>query len=552
MTLPEKNLKNGELLQPKTDLSLLLGTKSQVQSSLVELQAQLYAEVRAHGRPVRQLLTALLDRRNLAAAWERVRSTEGANTPGVDGVTCKDLEQAPHHSAVDRFLSRLTEELLQGKYRPQPIRWVEVPKSSGGVRRLGILCVRDRVVQAALKQVLEPILEPAFLPSSFGFRPGRSVAAALQTALSFLQPDGEGHIPYPYGVHLDVADCFDTVDHLFLMQALTEHVADTALLQLLHGVLRAGGRRVYRWFRPRQVGLVQGSPLSPLLCNLALHPLDQALATMHSATQGGVRLLRYADDLLLLARTPKLAHKALALCRRVLSHLGQRFRDRQAPILSFQEGVTWLGVHLRVTANRWTHRLQPGYVIPDDKVLEMLQRLTEMTTPPSSKLSTQTFDLGQWILSLNQQLREWYQAYLYADNLPEVARTLDEHVLARFEELLHAVTGKRRAVLHREYRQRLPRGFWTWQVEGTRLVVLSALAPRRPHRLLIPPPWQAGPAPLAAPAAPQAAAPVLPPPLPEPTLSSPEKGTALPQTVKPPATASRDPAAQKPPAEPTA
>jgi RNA-directed DNA polymerase len=137
----------------------------------VELQAQVYQATRAAGRPAGGLMPWLLERRCLAAAWERVREAGGADTPGPDGQTCAAL--APQ---AGRWLAGLADDLFHGRYHPRPPRWVEVPKPDrpGAVRRIGILNVRDRVVQAALKLVLEPILDPVFLPGSFGFRPGRS------------------------------------------------------------------------------------------------------------------------------------------------------------------------------------------------------------------------------------------------------------------------------------------------------------------------------------------------------------------------------------------
>ncbi len=176
---------------------------------LVALQAQLYREVR-NQRTVAQLMTWLLDRRNLEAAWERVRSADGADTPGIDGVTAGDIRcQGPS------WLSQLADDLLHGRYRPSVPRWIDIPKPNrpGQFRRLGILTLRDRIVLAAIKQVLEPVLDPLFLPSSFGFRPGRSVPAALAEACRLMRPRLDEPLPFTHAAHLDVADCFDTIDH---------------------------------------------------------------------------------------------------------------------------------------------------------------------------------------------------------------------------------------------------------------------------------------------------------------------------------------------------
>ncbi len=456
---------------------------------LLELQARIHQEARAAGQPVQHLLPLLLDRRNLEAAWDRVSTADGANTPGPDGVTCNELRDR-----AGPWLARLADDLYHRRYRPVPPRLLDVPKAHrpGAFRRLGIPTVRDRVVHAALKQVLEPILDDAFLHGSFGFRPGRSVPGALAEALRLLdapRPGDPGAPAFTHGLHLDVADCFDTVDHGLLAEELGRHVADPELLRLLGLVLDAGGTRCGRLWWQRTCGLVQGSPLSPLLCNLYLHPLDQALADLARASGDGARALRYADDLLLLGRDARQAERAAALTRQVLRRLHQRPRDPAAVPVPLEAGLDWLGVRLRPRPQRWGGRLTHGYVVPDARVVEMLGRLDEMTAPPSARVDGAAFNPAKWIVSISDQLRDWRQAYVYADNAPEVFRALDDHARARVGLLLQSITGARGPELLRRYRVRLPRGFWTWEVPGARLTVLSSLAPQAPANLTRRPAW---------------------------------------------------------------
>ena len=275
-------------------------------------------------------------------------------------------------------------------------------------------------------------------------------------------------------------------------------MADADLVRLVEQFLDAGASAPRSLFRTRWQGLVQGSALSPLLCNLALHPLDLALRELGDATRQGVVALRYADDLLLLARDAALAGRGVGCVRNALGRLQQTLRkpqDRPAPA---DQGVDWLGVRLQSRARPWAGRTVFGYVVPDAKVVAMLGRLTEMTAPPSDKIDAGAFNLARWIVSINDQLRDWRQAYLFADNAHEVFRALDEHCLERVGGLLQSVTGVRRAVLY-QYRARLPRGFWTWQVPGSRLSVLSSLAPHWPANLVRRPTWTRPPAPEAAP-----------------------------------------------------
>jgi RNA-directed DNA polymerase len=470
---------------PQTAAVVDLTPMPDLPAGSVEFQAQLYQATRSAGRPVGGLMPWLLDRRCLAAAWERVRDAGGADTPGPDGLTCAALAQR-----AGSWLAGLADDLFHGRYQPRPPRWVEVPKPDrpGAVRRIGILNVRDRVVQAALKHLLEPILEPVFLPGSFGFRPGRSTAGAVATAARLLGAPAGGAPTLLWGVPLDVADCFPTVDHALLLAEVGRHVADPPLLRLIEQCVRAGGESVGRLWWRRTCGLVQGSPLSPLLCNLALHSVDLALERLGRDTQGGVAALRYADDLLLLARDARLAERGVAAARAALRERHQGLGGDPGPRPA-ADGIDWLGVRLQPRRLALPGRVEFGHVVPESKLAAMLARLTEMTTPPSDKIDASAFNPARWIVSINDQLRDWRQVYCFADNAPDLFRVLDDFARERVGALLQALTGTRGPELYRKYRVRLPRGFSTWEVPGARLTVLSSLAPCAPVQLTRRPAW---------------------------------------------------------------
>ncbi len=449
------------------------------------VQQAVFQATRDQPRPIGGLMTHLLDRRNLSAAWDRVSAADGADTPGPDGVTCAQLRHR-----VGPWLVQLADALFHSAYQPAPPRWVDIPKPDkpGQIRRIGILNVRDRVVQAAVKQVLEPILEPVFLLASFGFRPGRSVAAALDAACRGLSAK-PGEMPkLLWAVPLDVADCFPTLDHEHLHRGLAEHIADAHLTALVKSVITTGGQTTGRWWWQRRCGLVQGGALSPLLCNLALHPLDLAAVQLGHDSQGGVAVLRYADDLLVLARDSALARSAVATVRTTLARQHQKLKREPEPVPA-AGGVEWLGVRLRPRALARPTATEFGYVVPDAKIRSMLDRLHAMTAPPSDKIDAAAFNLGRWVVSVNDQLRDWRQAYLFADNAPDVFRLLDDVARDRVGELIKAVTGANWGDVRRAHFTRLPRGFWTWQVPGARLCVLSSLAPHTPGRLVRRPAW---------------------------------------------------------------
>jgi group II intron reverse transcriptase/maturase len=454
-------------------------------SELLNLQTQIFQATRTAARPVRGLMSWVLDRRNLTAAWDRVSATDGADTPGPDGVTCSQLK-----NRVGPYLADLAEDLFHRRYFPSGARWVDIPKPNNPAasRRIGILNVRDRVVQTAIRQVVEPVLEPTFLPTSFGFRPGRSVAGALDAAASALSAPANKAPDYLVAVPLDVADCFPTIEHAGLLADLAAQIADPDLLDLIGRAVAAGGEVAGRLWWQRRCGLVQGGPLSPLLCNLALHTLDAVAARLTRDTRRGVLVLRYADDLLLLARDAATAKAAVGTLRNVLRSRWQRFKAEPTPVPA-STGVEWLGVRLQPRRLVWPGETAYGYAVPEAKTAGMIARLVEMTAPPSDKIDAATFNLGKWIVSVNTQLRDWRQAYLFADNAPDLFRLLDQVAFERIGELLRAVHGVGWAEIRRNHFARLPRGFRTWEVPGARLSVLSSLAPCAPAWLTRRPSW---------------------------------------------------------------
>lgn len=233
------------------------------------------AETRTRALPC-QVMEEVVDSTNLNRAYKRVKANQGA--AGIDGMTVAGLSP---WIAANR--EALIETLLNGSYQPQPVRGVEIPKPGGGMRQLGIPCVVDRLVQQAILQVLEPILEPTFSESSFGFRPGRSAHQALQQARKYVA-DGQTIV-----ADFDLEKFFDRVNHDILMSRLARHIGDKRLLRIVRRFLEAGIMHGGVCME-RQDGTPQGGPLSPILANLLLDDLDKELE------RRGHRFCRYADD----------------------------------------------------------------------------------------------------------------------------------------------------------------------------------------------------------------------------------------------------------------
>jgi len=238
-----------------------------------------------------ELMSAVLDRPNMLRAYARVRRNKGA--AGVDGMDVAELgDYLKAHWAEHR------KELLEGRYQPQPVRKVEIPKSGGGVRQLGIPTVLDRLIQQALHQVLSPVFEPGFSESSYGFRPGRNAGQAVQKAREYVEA---GH---RWVVDIDLEAFFDRVNHDMLMARVAQQVKDKRVLKLIRAYLEAGvctGGLV----TARREGTPQGGPLSPLLSNILLTDLDRELE------KRGHKYCRYADDCNIYVKSEKAGERVL-------------------------------------------------------------------------------------------------------------------------------------------------------------------------------------------------------------------------------------------------
>jgi RNA-directed DNA polymerase len=286
------------------------------------------------------LFDAVLDSDNLSRAWKRVKANKGA--PGIDGMTIADFPAyAREHWPAVR------EQIIQGRYVPQPVRRVGLRKPGGGIRKLGIPVILDRVLQQAIAQVLTPIFDPTFSESSFGFRPGRNAHQAIRQVQAYVT-DG-----YRIAVDLDLAKFFDTVNQDLLMSLLGRTIADKRLLALIGRYLRAGVL-VGEHFEPSEVGTPQGGPASPLLANILLHQLDCELA------RRGHRFARYADDLVILVMR--------SITRYLHTSLKLEVNPAKSKVAPMSE-CSFLSFTIRGNKIRWT----------DEALADFKHRVRELT-----------------------------------------------------------------------------------------------------------------------------------------------------------------------------
>jgi RNA-directed DNA polymerase len=312
------------------------------QDKVRELQRTLYRAAKADpGRRFHALYDKVYRRDVLERAWELVRANHGA--AGIDKQSIADVEQY----GIAKLLDELAADLTQGRWRPLPARRVFIPKPGREeLRPLSIPAVRDRIVQAAAKTVIEPIFEADMLECSFGFRPRRSQHDALQVLVD------EAWGGRRWVLESDVANCFEAIPHSQLMTAIEERIVDRHILKLLRAMLRAGVMEDEAVTRS-DTGTPQGGVISPCLCNVYLHRLDRQWAT-----RGHGKLVRFADDMVVMCRTREEAERALVALRTILAELGLTLKDAKTRIVELREGgegLDFLGFH-----HRWVRGNTPA------------------------------------------------------------------------------------------------------------------------------------------------------------------------------------------------
>lgn len=380
---------------------------TEAKARVLEIQTKLHRWAAADaGRRFDDLFNLVTDPAFLLVAWERVRTNRGARTAGVDGSTAYYIREV---RGEEPFLAELRAGLKAGGFVPLPVRERMIPKSGGRLRRLGIPTVRDRVVQAALKLVLEPIFEADFQPCSYGFRPRRRAQDAVAEIVQ-LHTWG-----YHWALDADIEACFDTIDHTALMDRVRRRVGDKRVLRLVKAFLKAGILTV----DGAEVGTVTGTPqggiLSPLLANIALSSLDDHFAEVWQATatsdrrrgirmRGGAtyRLVRYADDFVVMVHGTREHVEALRVeVADVLAPMGLRLSDAKTKVVHLDEGFDFLGWRIQRRRKRGTsqHYL---YTYPSKKALLSVMARVRMLTRRAKNRT-----LFELLHRLNPVLRGW-------------------------------------------------------------------------------------------------------------------------------------------------
>ena len=445
------------------------------------------------------LFNLVYDPAFLVAAWERVSTNKGAKTAGIDKVTAAWVETV---IGVGAFLGQIRDSLKSGGFRPVEVRQVMIPKgNTGKFRKLGIPTIADRVVQASLKSVLEPIFEADFQPCSYGFRPIRRP----HDAIAEIHHLASGNRNYHWVLECDIRACFDEISHPALVDRLRVRVKDKRVCGLVKAFLKSGVLTELGDREESPTGTPQGGILSPLLANIALSALDDHFARqwqqeMGTGKQrakrrrnghGNWKLIRYADDFVLMVSGDR--HHAEALREEVaavLAPLGLHLAPEKTRVVHIDEGFVFLGHLIRRQRKRGTQK-HYVYTKPSKKAIASIKDKVKART----YRSTRHMDLDEMITRLNRSLAGWANYFRYGVS-KAVFSSVDHHAWGRLMRWIRAKHAGRHRLGMKELRRRFCDQGWRFAHNGAVFTGASSVTVKR-YRYRgsnIPTPWTPKPA----------------------------------------------------------
>ena len=364
------------------------------------------------------LIDKIYQSENLRQAFKRVKRNHGA--PGIDGETVED-----YNGKLDENTEFLHEKLKTNTYEPSPVKRVEIEKPDGGIRLLGIPTVKDRVVQQAIVNIIEPIFDETFHPSSYGYRPGKSQHMAVAKAEKFLKTHG-----LPYVADMDLSKCFDTLNHGIILREVAEKISDGKVLKIKGKFLKSGVMKDGT-FSDTELGSPQGGVISPLLSNIYLNVFDQKMKDKD------IRIVRFADDILIFAKNKADAGNHLAYARKVLEEeLMLTVNEEKTTLTSITQGVAFLGFVIF-----------PNYVTVHPKRLKRFKDKIRKRTKRNCGIP-----LWKVIKDLNPVLRGWMN-YYRAANIKNFCKEIMGWVRRRLR-MIRMIQWKTYKAMHKEMRRK--------------------------------------------------------------------------------------------------
>jgi len=464
---------------------------------VLQMQTKLHQWATAdRGRRFDDLFNLVYDPAFLVVAWSRVRGSRGARTAGVDGVTPRSVV-----FGAEELLEGLRQQLKAGQFVPMRVREKAIPKSGGKIRRLGIPTAADRVVQASLKLVLEPIFEADFKPCSYGFRPKRRAQDAI-AEIHFL-----GSRSYEWVFEADIEACFDQIDHANLMARMRDRIGDKRILRLVKAFLRAGILTEEGLNRNTITGTPQGGILSPLLANIALSALDEHFTEKYEALgpqwtrakrrragEPAMRIVRYADDfVVLIAGTREHAEALRDEVSSVLAPIGLRLSEAKTRTCHIDDGFDFLGWHIQRRDRRSRAKKKAVYTYPSKKALASVTAKVRLLTKNAMHRT-----LADLLHRLNPVLRGWCNYFRHGVS----TRTFSYLQQFAFERIVRWLRRRHSGLnMHTLVRRHLP----GWKISDGGIELFQprsvAIERYRYRAARIPSPWSNEPSRSPAPAA---------------------------------------------------
>lgn len=383
-----------------------------------QLQRKLYQTAKLNSkRRFHALYDKLSQPHILEEAWKRVRKKKGSG--GIDGQTIADIER----QGVEPFLAEIRENLISGTYRPQPVKRIFIPKPDGRKRPLGLPIIKDKIVQTAVKLVIEPIFEADFKPCSYGFRPKRTQHMALKDVWQTCRDSGN-HV-----IDADIEGFFDAINHQKLMVLLEKRISDRRILKLIRQWLTAGVM-TETGIETTDQGSPQGGVISPLLANIYLNYMD-TLWEKHGTGYG--KLIRFADDSIIICKTEKQAKEAMALLKEIMRRLELTLNPDKTKTVNLwngKEGFDYLGFHNR-KMKRISQKRQTCYKMEQFPSAKSQMKMRNKIREELGFRHLLSCSMDNRIEELNPVLRGWKNYYGYGNSKTALNKT-DRYILEKF------------------------------------------------------------------------------------------------------------------------